>query len=103
MKKNRPFKFHGHDLCNFIINSADETSIEVQLAQPRLVRKGPEPLSSKHAAMRVKNPQKVMILGLHELEWFWKDSCCGGFHELGTIHSSPPSPRSTLSSQMVSE
>ena len=40
---------------------SDEASIEVQMAQPRRIRKRPEPYSSRHMAMRVKKPQKVMI------------------------------------------
>lgn len=42
---------------------SDETTIEVQLAQPRLVRKGSEPLSPLHMSQRIKMPQKVMIWG----------------------------------------
>ena len=42
---------------------SDEWSIEVQMAQPRVVRKGREPLSAAHLAQRIKQPQKVMIWG----------------------------------------
>lgn len=42
---------------------SDETSVEVQLAQPRFVRKEPEPISPKHMVMHIKQPQKVMFWG----------------------------------------
>ena len=53
---------------------SDESTFEVQLAQPRLIRKGPEPYSSRHTVQRVKQPQKVMVWG------------CMSSHGMGRIH-----------------
>lgn len=53
---------------------SDESTFEVQLAQPRLVRRGAEPVSSLHMAQSHKWPQKVMIWG------------CMSHHGFGRIH-----------------
>ena len=58
---------------------SDETTIEVQLAQPRLVRRGAEPLSSLHMTQRVKHPQKVMIWGCMSSKGFGRIHVVDGY------------------------
>ncbi|MEZ0498438.1 transposase, partial [Sphingomonas sp. IW22] len=53
---------------------SDESSFEIQLAHPRFVRCGSEPLSALHMVQRVKQPMKVMIWG------------CMSYHGFGRIH-----------------
>ncbi|MEL7309245.1 MAG: transposase, partial [Pseudomonadota bacterium] len=56
----------------FQVIFSDESSFEVQLAQPRLVRRGSEPIRDAHIAQRVKRPQMVMIWGCMSSRGFGK-------------------------------
>lgn len=57
---------------------SDESSFEVHLARPRLVRKGSEPLSPLHMVQHVKHPPKVMIWGCISTFGFGRIHVCEG-------------------------